>query len=155
MATQNEVILYKNIVMQKLLESNILTELVDVEGEYAGHEEDLLYKRIYPYEYIPDIIEETGCYILFDIDVELNRRNKTFNKFNLFIYTLAHVNTMRTPTGLRPDLMVTEIEKIFEGFSILGVGEMQLVYNRRFYTGERFRGRALCFEMADFRKEPR
>lgn len=155
MATQREISRYREIIFQKLIEDKVLTDLVDVEGEYAGREEDLLYKRIYPYEYIPDIIEEAGCYVLFDLDVELNRKNRTFNKFNLYIYTLAHINSMRTPTGLRPDLMVSQIEDIFDGMSILGVGEMKLVYNRRFYTGERFRGRALCFEMLDFRQEPR
>ena len=70
---------YRNFVTNILLANPTIVEILS-DGKYTLEEADeLMWSHIFPNQYIPDTITETGSYILYDLsDAVLSRVNKTY-----------------------------------------------------------------------------
>lgn len=135
---------YKNQLMKDLLTSKEVVELLDedtsVEDGYK-----LAYTRVFPYEYIPETVQEGKTFICFDVDV-LESYNKTFLLPVLYIWVFTHRSKLRlSEGGVRTDKLCSEISKLINGSRYYSLGELNLYSAKRFAPMTDFQGKVLSF----------
>lgn len=145
---------YKKKLMSSIVNSPELITLVNsnfvVDGECENADE-LIYKQIFPYYYIPDTQDKSLAYVLMKVN-GLGIRNKIYNKAEVYICVAAHQNIMyvKNGGGTRIDLMGEIIETLFNGRDDFGFGEMELLSNIEDSINNTHRCRVLRFMVEDF-----
>ena len=73
---------YKNKLMEDLITNSEIIKLLNNECVIGENQNpgSLIYSQIFPYEYVPDVIDDASTFICFDMDIQ-----KTMNKKNLMI----------------------------------------------------------------------
>lgn len=142
---------YKNKLMEDILTTpSIVSLLSDDVGDSA---EGLAYKQVFPYEYIPDTVQEGKTFICFEVDVE-KTVNKTFYLPIIYIWVFTHKSKLRLSTGgIRTDMLSSEIAKKINGSLWYGLGELELMSARRFAPMSDFQGKCLKFEAREFNRQ--
>ena len=139
---------FRSKILRLLVSNTAIAELMGITVDKAP--EVLPYKYISPCEPVPDVILETDRFINYDMEVYLDKKNNTFKDIDIFFFICCHNDVARTPYGLWYDDVVCEIDNIFGGQNILGVGKMMMSYNKPYRPNEKFLGRVLCFSVKDF-----
>ena len=151
MAYLEELFDYKNRVMEDLMTNPKIVNLIN---ENVGLEdaETLIYTQVFPYEYIPDTVEEGHTFICVDVDL-LSTDNKTFYNPVLYIWEFTHKSKLRLPEGgVRTDKLASEIAREINGSRYYGLGELSLFSMKRFAPIVDFQGKALVFHAKDFNR---
>lgn len=141
---------YRRGILNTLNNSQKIVELVG--GEW--NEEDpisYLYKYFFPIEYIEEVVGEAKTFINFDMAVHLNN-NKTYKDVTIWFFISSHAADMLAPGGLKPDLITSELEELFNDKNVLGIGKGLFVSNVPYKPNEKFRGRLLTYKIIDFSK---
>lgn len=142
---------YKNKLMEDLLTNPEIVKLLDAKIEFkdAG---DLAYKHVFPYEYVPDTVEEAKTFICFDVDVQ-ESINKTFLLPTLYIWVFSHKSKLRLREGgVQTDKLVSEIAKAINGSHFYGLGELDLYSVKRFAPVTDYQGKVMTFHAKDFNR---
>ena len=148
----NEFFEYKNQLIKDLLTSEEIIRLVDDENVSGDDPASLVYRQIYPYEYIPDTIEQGQTYICCDVDIQ-KVMNKTFLQPVLYIWVFSHKNKLRLPEGgVRTDRLCAEIAKAINGSRYYGMGELELYAVKRFAPLEDYQGKVMTFYAQEFNR---
>lgn len=154
---------YKMEVLNRCLGSKELTKLIahdsmdalfraDVEDPYS-----LLYKRVFPYRFVPDPVENQATYLTLGVNGFRRHQEgwKIYDDYQageIYFYFFTHVDLMRTDSGVRQDLMLGEISKLFDGTRGLGMGELKLRYvNELWMHNNKFGGYSVAFTLVDFK----
>lgn len=146
----NEYYDYKNQLMKDLLTSDEVVQLLNDEFEPHRTAEELQYTQVFPYEYLPETVEEGRTYICFDVDVQKSV-NKTFYLPTIYVWVFTHKSKMRLPEGgVRVDNLCSEICKIMNGSRFYGLGELQFYSSKRFAPLQDWQGKVLTFDATDF-----
>jgi len=143
---------YKNRLMHDLLTNEKIVNLIapDIEFEDA---ESLAYKQVYPFEYIPEVIENGYTYVCFDVDIA-STYNKTFYEPTLYVWVMVQDSQLRLPTGgVRVDMLCSEICKAINGSRYYSLGELNFDSCRRFSVVTRYTGKALTFRGKDYNRQ--
>lgn len=151
MAYLEELFDYKNRMMEDLMTNDTIVKLINenVSLEDAG---SLIYKQVFPYEYIPDTVEEGHTFICVDVDL-LSADNKTFYNPVIYIWEFTHKSKLRLPEGgVRTDKLASEIAREINGSRYYGLGELSLYSMKRFAPIVDFQGKALVFHAKDFNR---
>lgn len=135
---------YKQKVIQQILQSETIIEALQSECDPS----ELLYNNIYPHGLIPGSTDEAKCYITVEVTMpQVSTTNYFFKDVLLIITVICHVDMMRTDYGIpRTDYIAVELDKLFNGNTSMGVGEMELVSNVESMYNERHSGRILRFQ---------
>ena len=143
---------YKNLLMEDLCSNERIVKLVTGNDEAQVPNHGLPYTQIFPYEYVPETIDESKTFICYDVDV-LSVPNKTFLIPVLYVWVFTHKSRMRENGGgvLIDDLSI-EVSKMLNGNRNYGLGELDLDSVRRFTPIAGFLGRALTFYAKDFNR---
>lgn len=108
----------------------------------------------FPHEYIPAIVTGRERYINFDIKASIHPGNNTYKDITVFFYVFCHEAAARHEengvTCLWYDRAACELDQIFCGTNILGVGKTILTDNEPYCPLEKFKGRLLKFSVRDF-----
>lgn len=142
---------YKNKLMEDLLTTESIVRLLndDIPMKQAH---TLAYTQVFPYEYIPDTVEEAGTYICFDVDVQ-ESINKTFLSPTLYIWIFSHKTRLRLAEGgVQPDKLASEIAKKINGSRFYGLGELELYSVRRFAPVTDYQGKVMTFHMKEWNR---
>lgn len=109
------------------------------------------YKKFWPYEYIPDTVQETLCNVCFEVSAEYSVRNTTFTDISLFFFVICHYDIVRVENeaGLRHDLIAHEIERDFADKDFMGLGRTTVVYNHPYTPVPQLRGRVIEVSLFD------
>lgn len=143
---------YKNKVMEDLITNEKIVELVDDEGKFRDNPAGLLYNRIYPFEYVPETVENGKTFICCDVDIQ-SVMNKTFLEPYLYIWVFSYKSKLRLPEGgVRVDKICSEISKVLNGSRYYGLGELDLVAAKRFAPEEGYLGKVLMFQTQEFNR---
>lgn len=140
--------------MQAIVDSKKLVALLgESESEYP--EETIPYHRVWPHEYIPEVITNTDRFINFDISAFLDPRNNVYKDLSVFFYVFCHQDVVRyTENGriyMWYDKVACEIDSLLSDSGLLGVvGTLSLVQNIPYYPQQKFKGRLLKFTVKDF-----
>lgn len=143
---------YKNQLMGDLLTNPEIIKLLDDEYRLADDPASLIYKQIYPFEYIPNTIERGQTFICCDVDIQ-KPMNKTFLQPVLYVWVFTHKSKLRLPNGgVRTDRLCSEISKTIGGSRCYGLGELDLYSAKRFAPIDDYQGKVLMFQALDFNR---
>lgn len=148
-----EIIEYRKIIMNELCKSKEIIKLFGLENE--KYPEDIIpYQYSYPHEHVPDTITETERYINFEISANLYNTNRTFNDLKVYFFVFCHQDVIRYLDKGREylwyDKVTCELDTIFGGKYIMGVGKTELISNKPYSPENTFKGRLLTFDVKDF-----
>lgn len=139
---------YKNQLMSDLLTNEKLVKLIDPNMSLDDADE-LAYKQVFPYEYIPDTVGEGKTYVCFDVDI-LNVTNKTFLNPTLYVWIFTHRTNLRMAQGgLLVDEFCAELCNAINGSRMYGLGELEFKSMRRFAPMTDYQGKCLVFEAVE------
>ena len=142
---------YKNQFMEDILTNETIVSLLN-ENIAFDDAYQLAYKQVFPYEYIPETVQDGHTYICCDVDI-LQAPNKTFYLPTLFVWVFSHRSRLRLPEGgVRPDKICSEIAKSINGSRFYGLGQLDLYAAKRFSPLTDYQGKALTFYAKDFNR---
>ncbi len=146
---------YKNQLMEDLLTNEKIVKLLDDDCKLTDRPEKLVYKQVFPFEYIPDTVEHGQTFICCEVDIQ-KAMNKTFLNPVLYVWEFTHKSKLRLPEGgVRTDKLASEIAKAINGSRFYGLGELDLYSVKRFAPINDYQGKVLTFNAEDFnRKSP-
>lgn len=143
---------YKNQLMEDLLTSEEIVRLLSDDYSVIEVPESLMYKQVFPYEYIPETVEHGQTFICCDVDIQKSI-NKTFLQPALFIWVFSHKSKLRLPHGgIRIDKLCSEISKRLNGSREYGLGELDLYSVKRFAPISDYQGKIMTFYATEFNR---
>lgn len=143
---------YKNKIMKELCTNEKIFKLIIDNDNNVNPNYSLAYKHIFPYEYIPETVDDAQTFICFDVDIT-EVQNKTFYMPVLYFWIFTHKSKMRLKEGgIRIDTLCSEIDCVFNGNRNFGLGEMNLHSVERFSPILDYQGRVLTYYAKDFNR---
>ena len=145
---------YKNVFMRELCTNDTIVHLVTDKEDSAVPNHTLAYTQIYPFEYVPETVDNGQTFICFDVDMQIQYNpNKTFYHPILYVWVFTHKSKLRLPEGgIRTDAIASEIDKMLNGSRIYGLGELNLRGVERFAPIVDYQGRVLTYTAKDFNR---
>lgn len=148
----NEFFDYKNQLMEDLLTNPKIVRLLDDDFEPTGDPGSLVYKQVFPMEFVPDTVEHGQTFICCDVDVQRSL-NKTYLLPTLYVWVFSHKSKLRLPEGgVRTDRLCAEIAETINGSRKYGLGELNLYSAKRFAPMTDYQGKVLTFQATDFNR---
>lgn len=142
---------YKNQLMEDLLTHKDIVALIDDTVELKNAKK-LVYKQVFPYEYVPDTVEEGKTFICCDVDIQ-KTVNQTFLLPTLYVWVFTHKSKLRLPEGgVRTDKLCSKIAGAINGSREYGLGELDLYSVKRFAPMTDFQGKIMTFTAKDFNR---
>ena len=142
---------YKNQLMEDLLTHKDIVALIDDTVELKNAKK-LVYKQVFPYEYVPETVEEGKTFICCDVDIQ-KTVNQTFLLPTLYVWVFTHKSKLRLPEGgVRTDKLCSKIAGAINGSREYGLGELDLYSVKRFAPMTDFQGKIMTFTAKDFNR---
>ena len=142
---------YKNKLMEDLLTNEAIVKLLDSTATLDDAKR-LAYTQVFPYEYVPETVEDAKTFICFDVDVQ-ESINKTFLLPTLYVWVFSHKSKLRLREGgVQPDKLASEIAKAINGSRFYGLGELDLYSVRRFAPVTDYQGKVMTFHAKEFNR---
>lgn len=143
---------YKNQLMDDLLTNQEILRLLSDSEDSPLSAENAMYSQVFPYEYVPDVVEHGQTFICCEVDIS-DVLDKTFLVPVLYIWVFTHKSKVRLPEGgVRTDRLSSEIVKIINGSRSYGLGELNLKSVKRFSPIANYQGRIMTFRAKDFNR---
>lgn len=155
MSKSSPITRYKIKLMSSMINSSDLIYLIDksyiIDGCCSENTDELVYKKLFPFYYIPDTQIDKFSYVMMKIDV-FGTKNNLYNNVDVYICVMSHQDCMKVEKerGTRIDLMAECIEQLFSGRDDFGFGEMNLISNQETSMTDKHRCRILRFTVEDF-----
>lgn len=143
---------YKNQLAKDILTNETIVHLIN-EDVQMEHADELMYKQVFPAEYVPETIHDGSTFVLFDVDLQAVP-NKTYLVPIIYVWVFAHRSRLRLPDGggVRTDKLCSEICKVINGSRLYGLGELNLTSMRRFAPTTDYNGKCMAFEAKEFNR---
>lgn len=143
---------YKNKLMETLCCNKDIVRLVTDSGKAPVPNYELEYTQIYPFEYIPDTVDDGRTFICFDVDIA-QVYDKTYYEPVLYLWVFSHKSKIRLREGgIRTDQLAVEINKELNGSRFFGLGELDLYSVGRFSPISDYQGRVMTYTAKDFNR---
>lgn len=158
----NEILPYKSKIMNILLSSETLYELVTNEPcEDIELAENLIGTNYVPELFVGDTITETQAYVLFDIDqhpITKNTNKNTYSSYNVYFQILCHKKIYMVDSigAARCDCIVAELCRLFKDKLLYADGSLGIGTNKKVSDtvmtapNSDFVARELVFRITDF-----
>lgn len=144
---------YKNQIMEDMLTSERIVKLIN-ENTPMDEAGSLMYTQVFPYEYLPDTIEDSRTLVCVDVDIQGTDYGKIFLQPVLYVWTLVHRSKMRLPEGgVRSDALCSEICKKINGSMMYGMGQLDLYSVKRFAPMTDYNGKMMVFHAREWSKQ--
>lgn len=143
---------YKNEVMKTLCSNPEIVRLITDSSNAPVPNYNLAYNQIYPFEYIPETVDEGQTFICFDVDIA-EVIDKTYYVPVLYLWLFTHKSKLRlNEGGVRVDNLAVEVNKELNGSRYFGLGELDLHSVGRFSPIKDYQGRVLTYYAKDFNR---
>lgn len=143
---------YKNELMKTLCTNSDVVKLVTDSKDAPTPNYDLAYTQIFPFEFIPETVDDGMTFICFDVDIP-EVRDKTYYLPALYVWVFTHKSKLRlNEGGIRTDQLAVEINKELNGSRYFGLGELNLYSVGRFSPITDYQGRVLTYTAVDFNR---
>ena len=129
MAVVDTISEWKNKAIALVLEQDEIIDLLEMSEEEA---DDPMYTRIFPYNHIPQTIEETKVYITFTVTVPKITFNKIWAYPRLTVRVIAHQERMKLNLAGISATRIDYIAKLIVNLLTkedFGFGKLQLATN--------------------------
>lgn len=144
---------YKSRLMDDLLGSEEIVRLLSDDYKTVDQPESLIYKQVFPWEYVPEIVEHGKTFICSEVEIQ-KVYNKTYWSPTIYVWVFTYKTMMRLPGGgLRVDKICAEIAKKLNGSRYYGLGELELSSVRRFSPITDYEGKVMVFTAQDFNRQ--
>lgn len=157
MAYGKELSIYKNQIAADLLANKDIVQAIKevIPPERLKEIDDLMYTYIFPYDYIPQTLQEVGCYICYELYVPKVSTVNYFFKDMIFEFNIiCHQDVMKTGyQATRTDYIAALIEEIFNGNTSYTYKDLELVSSVPGHVTQAHRCRTVRFAAEDFNKE--
>ncbi len=148
----NEFFDYKNKLMETLCKNENIVRLVTDSESAPVPNYSLAYTQLFPFEYIPETVDDGRIFICFDVDIA-QVYDKTYYEPVLYLWVFAHKSKMRlSQGGIRTDQLAVEINKELNGNRYFGLGELDLYSVGRFSPISDYQGRVMTYAAKDFNR---
>ena len=146
----NEFFDYKNKLMEDICSNAEIVKLITDNEHSPVPNKSLPYSRVFPYEFVPETVDDGQTFICFDVDIA-DVVNKTFYIPVVYIWVFTHKSKLRLlEGGVRIDKITSELSKILNGSRYYGLGELNLKSVSRFSPITDYQGRASVYYAKDF-----
>ena len=143
---------YKNLLMKELCSNENIVKLVTGNDDADVPNHGLPYTQIYPFEFVPETVNDGKTFICFDADI-VDVPSRTIYIPVIYIWIFTHKSRMRLDDGgLLLDQLCVEVNKQLNGSRFYGLGELKLDSVNRFVPITDYRGRVLTYYTADFNR---
>lgn len=143
---------YKNRFMKDLCSNKDIVTLITDDEDSSVPNRTLSYTQVFPYEFIPETVDNGQTFICFDVDIA-NVLNKTFYIPVLYVWVFTHKSKMRLSSGsIRVDTLSSKINELLNGSRFYGLGELELRQVGRFSPITDYQGRVLTYYAKDFNR---
>ena len=137
--------------MADLLTNEAIVKLLN-EDMPVEKAQELVYSQVFPFEYVPETVQEGKTFICCDVDIQ-KPMNKTYLLPTLYVWVFTHRSKLRLPEGgVRTDKLCNEICTAINGSRMYGLGELDLYSVKRFAPMTDFQGKVLTFYATDFNR---
>ena len=150
-------------ILSQIVESDVISKLLKYDTADAmfmkslseEEKEALIHERVFPYRFVPDAIENQGTFITMGVGrVRLLEEGydiyDDYQSGQVTFYIFTHVDLMNTHTGIRQDLLLAEIDKIFDKNRTLGIGELKIRgVDELWIHNNKFGGYSISFTIVD------
>jgi len=144
---------YKNLLMEQLCCDPEIVRVVTDNDEAAVPNHDLPYYQVFPFEYVPETVNDAKTFICFDVDI-VSVPNKTMYIPVIYVWVFAHKSRLRAKEGgCTLDKMAAAVNRLLNGSRYYGLGELKLDSVRRFTPVTDYLGRVLTFYTKDFNRK--
>lgn len=149
---------YRNIITNILLDDPLIVEVLG-NGKIPLDEADVLMDgkqpHIQPHEFLPDIITETGSYIMYDMDEEAvyprNSVKSAYSEVSLYFWVITHRDMTKYKGRLRNDILTRRLKQLFGEQGGLGIAKNHFIYNKIFDPrNNHYMGRVVKFVITDW-----
>ena len=143
---------YKNQFMSGILTNPEIVRLID-ENVSVENAEELVYKNVFPLEYLPETLSDGRTFVCIDVDVQ-SSVSKTFLIPIIYVWVFSHRSRLRLPEGgVRIDKLCSEICKEMNGSRLYSLGELNLSSIKRFAPVTDYQGRMMTFIGKEFNRQ--
>ena len=140
---------YKNQLMKDILTNEEIVRLINPDIDFEDSK-DLAYTQVFPYEYIPETVQNGSTYICFDVDVS-SVSNDTYLIAYFYIWVFCHQSRLRLPEGgVRYDKLCSKICEAINGSRVYGLGRLKLYSAKHFSPMTDYQGKLMTFQMTEF-----
>lgn len=148
----DELKIYKTQLMKDICSDRKVVDLITDREKNQLPKFDLRYTKVFPYEFVPETVEDGCTFVCFDVDID-NVENKTIYEPVLYVWIFTHKSKMRLAKGgVRTDELSAAINKILNGNRQYGLGELNLRAVERFSPAKDYQGRVLVYSATDFNR---
>lgn len=113
---------------------------------------DLPYSQVFPYEYLPETVNNAQTFICFDVDIQSVTSKMIYSPV-IYIWIFTHKSKMHmSEGGILTDKISEEIDKILNGSRFFGLGDLDLKSVTRFSPIQDYQGRVLVYTAIDFNR---
>lgn len=142
---------YKNKLMEDLLTNKDIVALINEDVSF-NNAASLRYTQVFPFEYIPETVEEGRTFVCFDVDIQRSV-DKTYLLPTIYIWVFTHKSKLRLPEGgVRTDKLCSKIAGVINGSRDYSLGELDLYSVKRFAPMTDFQGKLMTFNGKDFNR---
>lgn len=143
---------YKNQLMKDLCSNEEVVKLITDRQDASVPDTSLAYSQIYPYEFVPETIDNGQTILCFDVDI-LRVDNKTYYTPVVYIWVFTHKSKLRLPSGgVRTDMLASKIDAMLNGSRFYSLGTLDLDSVERFVPITDYQGRVLIYVGRDFNR---
>ena len=143
---------YKNELMETLCRNKKIVHLITDSKKAPVPNYNLPYRQIYPYEFVPETVDDGDTFVCFDVDIA-DVEDKTFYLPVVYVWVFTHKSKLRLDGGgVRTDQLAVEINKELNGSRYFGLGELDLYSVGRFSPITDYQGRVLTYYAKDFNR---
>ena len=151
---------YKSVAVNEILftdREGLSEEIITaIDPAFLEEPTDLIYTHIFPYMRIPDVIKDTGSYILMSVDVpKVSTVNYFFKQIVLSIMVVVHQDEMRMhgkTNRTRCDYIAERIYSIFNGNKNFTGEQLEYVSDVEGIIANKFHTRTLRFTVEEVNK---
>ena len=138
--------------MKDILTNEKIVKLIAPNRHAMDNPELLAYNIVFPYEYIPETLEDGATYICYDVDVD-RAFDKTYLEPKLYIWVFSHRSQLRLPEGgVRVDKIVSELDNMLNGSRKYTMGELSLYSVKRFSVMSDYTGKQMTFDGTEWNR---
>lgn len=144
---------YKNLMMEQLCSNPDVVKMVTGNDDAAVPNHGLPYHQIYPYEYIPETVNEGKTFICYDTDIA-SVPNKTVYLPVVYVWIFTHKSNLRHKDGgCILDKLAVTVNDMLNKSRYYGLGELKLDSVRRFQPITDYLGRVLTYHTIEFNRK--
>lgn len=114
---------FKDKLMSLILSDQRVIDLIDDPVYNEAPATGLRYRKVIPYAFIPQTIDEASTLVCFEATVsEVN--TDTVCDVNLYIWVITHISVAQTDYGVRADVLADRIDDLVNHMRGFGIGKV-------------------------------